>query len=43
MKGGTKYVKIVEWSDADRRYVVSSPGLVCGGCQGDDEAAACTM
>ena len=37
MKDGTKHVKIVEWSDADRRYVVSSPGLMRGGCQGDDE------
>ncbi len=34
-----RYVKIVEWSDADGCYVGSSPGLLYGGCHGDDERA----
>lgn len=32
-----RYVKIVEWSDEDQCYVGSSPGLIYGGCHGDDE------
>ena len=31
--------QIVEWSDADHSYVGSSPGLLFGGCHGDDEQA----
>jgi len=30
-------VKIVEWSDEDGCYVGSSPGLLFGGCHGDNE------
>jgi len=37
MKDSTRYVKIVEWSDEDGCYVGSSPGLLLGGCHGDDE------
>jgi predicted RNase H-like HicB family nuclease len=37
MKESTRYVKIVEWSKEDNCYVGSSPGLVYGGCHGDDE------
>ena len=37
MKESTRYVKIVEWSDEDACYVGSSPGLLMGGCHGDDE------
>ena len=37
MKESTRYVKIVEWSDEDACYVGSSPGLLYGGCHGDDE------
>lgn len=37
MKDSARYVKIVEWSDADNCYVGSSPGLFYGGCHGDDE------
>lgn len=37
MKDSAKYVKIVEWSDEDQCYVGSSPGLVFGGCHGDNE------
>ena len=39
MKESARYVKIVEWSDADHCYVGSSPGLLFGGCHGDDEQA----
>lgn len=37
MKESARYVKIVEWSEADHCYVGSSPGLVLGGCHGDNE------
>lgn len=37
MKESTRYVKIVEWSEADNCYVGSCPNLVYGGCHGDDE------
>jgi len=37
MKESTRYVKIVEWSEEDGCYVGSSPGLLFGGCHGDDE------
>ena len=37
MKDSTRYVKIVEWSAEDECYVGSSPGLLYGGCHGDDE------
>jgi predicted RNase H-like HicB family nuclease len=37
MKDSAKYVKIVEWSDEDQCYVGSAPGLIFGGCHGDDE------
>ena len=39
MKDSARYVKIVEWSDEDQCYVGSSPGLVLGGCHGNDEQA----
>ena len=39
MKDSAKYVKIVEWSDEDKCYVGSAPGLIYGGCHGDDEQA----
>jgi predicted RNase H-like HicB family nuclease len=32
-------VKIVEWSEEDQCYVGSAPGLLYGGCHGDDERA----
>jgi len=31
------YIKIVEWSEQDQCYVGSAPGLIYGGCHGDDE------
>jgi len=37
MKDSAKYVKILEWSDEDQCYVGSAPGLIYGGCHGDDE------
>jgi predicted RNase H-like HicB family nuclease len=37
MKESARYAKIVEWSDTDRCYVGSCPGLFYGGCHGDDE------
>ena len=37
MKDSAKYVKIVEWSDEDQCYVGSAPGLIFGGCHGQDE------
>ena len=37
MKESARYVKIVEWSEEDKCYVGSSPGLMYGGCHGDDE------
>jgi predicted RNase H-like HicB family nuclease len=37
MKESARYVKIVEWSEEDDCYVGSSPGLLYGGCHGDDE------
>ena len=39
MKDSARYVKIVEWSDEDACCVASSPGLLYGGCHGDDEKA----
>jgi predicted RNase H-like HicB family nuclease len=37
MKDSARYVKIIEWSEEDQCYVGSSPGLLYGGCHGDDE------
>ncbi len=37
MKESARYVKIVEWSEEDRCFVGSSPGLIYGGCHGDNE------
>jgi len=37
MKESARYVKIVEWSEEDHCYVGSSPGLMYGGCHGDNE------
>ena len=32
-----KYLKIVEWSDEDKCYIGTSPGLFDGGVHGQDE------
>ena len=37
MKDSAKYIKLVEWFDEDQCYVGSSPGLIFGGCHGDNE------
>jgi predicted RNase H-like HicB family nuclease len=39
MKDSARYIKIVEWSEEDQCYVGSSPGLLYGGCHGEDEKA----
>jgi len=39
MKDSAHYAKIVEWSEEDGCYVGSCPGLMFGGCHGDDEKA----
>ncbi|MBN1378982.1 MAG: hypothetical protein JXA04_07080 [Gammaproteobacteria bacterium] len=37
MKDSDRYVKIVEWSEEDKCYVGSCPGLAYAGCHGDNE------
>lgn len=37
VKDSAKYAKLVEWSEEDNCYVGSAPGLLYGGCHGDDE------
>lgn len=37
MKESDRYIKIVEWSEEDQCYIGSSPGLMYGGCRGDDQ------
>ncbi|WP_295453791.1 hypothetical protein [uncultured Thiodictyon sp.] len=37
MKDSARYAKIVEWSEQDNCYVGSCPGLIFGGCHGDNE------
>lgn len=39
MKESDRYVKIVEWSEEDQVYVGSAPGLIHGGCHGNEERA----
>jgi len=36
MSLGDRYVKLVEWSDADRCFIGSCPELFYGGCHGAD-------
>lgn len=38
MKTSDTYLKIVEWSEEDKCYVGTCPGLMLGGVHGDDEA-----
>jgi len=33
-----RYLKFVEWSEADQAYIGRCPGLFAGGVHGDDEA-----
>lgn len=37
MKDSARYMKVVEWSDEDECYVGTCPGLLYGGCHGQDE------
>ena len=37
MKKSDRYLKIVEWSEEDRCYVGTCPGMMFGGVHGDDE------
>ena len=37
MKDSARYAKVVEWSEEDQCYVGSAPGLIYGGCHGEDE------
>lgn len=39
MNDADRYLKIVEWSDEDQCYVGTAPGLMLGGCHGDDQKA----
>jgi predicted RNase H-like HicB family nuclease len=39
MSEASQYAKTIEWSDEDRCFVGSCPGLLFGGCHGDDEQA----
>ena len=39
MSTGTKYIKLVEWSDEDECFIGSCPELFYGGCHGVDERA----
>jgi len=36
MSRGDRYVKIVEWSEAEGRFIGSCPELFYGGCHGTD-------
>lgn len=38
MKKSNKYLKIVEWSEEDKCYIGTCPGMMLGGVHGDDEA-----
>ncbi len=38
MKTSDRYLKIVEWSEADGCYVGRAPGLAFGGVHGENEA-----
>lgn len=37
MKESARYAKVVEWSEEDNCYIGTAPGLLRGGCHGDDE------
>ena len=38
MKPSDRYLKIVEWSEEDRCYVGTCPGLIYGGVHGSNES-----
>jgi predicted RNase H-like HicB family nuclease len=37
MNQSAQYLKVVYWSDEDQCFVGMAPGLMHGGCHGDDE------
>jgi predicted RNase H-like HicB family nuclease len=37
MTAGSRYVKIIEWSDIDNCFIGSCPELFYGGCHGSNE------
>ena len=37
MKDSARYAKLVEWSEEDNCYIGTAPGLMHGGCHGNDE------
>ena len=37
MNASANYAKVVEWSNEDQCFVGSAPGLLYGGCHGEDE------
>lgn len=37
MRESAQYAKIIEWSEQDQCFVGSAPGLLLGGCHGEDE------
>jgi predicted RNase H-like HicB family nuclease len=39
VKDSARYAKIISWSEEDGCYVGRAPGLIDGGCHGDDERA----
>ena len=39
MNESKRFVKMIEWSDEDHCFIGTSPGLMYGGCHGDDEKA----
>ena len=38
MNESARYIKLVEWSDEDQRFVGQCPGIIGPCCHGDDEA-----
>jgi predicted RNase H-like HicB family nuclease len=39
VRESSRYAKVVEWSGEDNCFVGSAPGLLFGGCHGDNERA----
>ena len=39
MNENSRYAKVVAWSEQDNCFIGTAPGLVDGGCHGDDERA----
>ncbi len=39
MNPSARYAKVVAWSDEDQCFVGTAPGLIDGGCHGDDAVA----